>query len=182
MRDRRDRRITEQRQNRMVKGRGGKLDLAARGQIELSTSPFYHPILPLLCDSAIAAVSHPYLPLPAQFAYPQDAEEQLVRARSFFAERFGKAPDGLWPSEGSVSDAVLQMASRVGFRWTASDDQVLARTLETAAGPAHIYRPYRWRQGSDAIDILFRDHLLSDLIGFAYQRMDADKAADHSGR
>jgi len=154
-------------------------ELAARGQIELSTSPFYHPILPLLCDSAIAAVSHPYLPLPAQFAYPQDAEEQLVRARSFFAERFGKAPDGLWPSEGSVSDAVLHMASRVGFRWTASDDQVLARTLETAAGPAHIYRPYRWRQGSDAIDILFRDHLLSDLIGFAYQRMDADKAADH---
>jgi alpha-amylase/alpha-mannosidase (GH57 family) len=78
-------------------------DFAARGQIEISTTPFYHPILPLLCDSNIGAVSHPYIPLPAHFSYPADAEEQLLRARTYHESKFGNAPSGLWPSEGSVS-------------------------------------------------------------------------------
>jgi alpha-amylase/alpha-mannosidase (GH57 family) len=155
-------------------------DFAARGQIELSASPFYHPILPLLCDSNIASVSHPYLALPPQFAYPEDAEEQLLRARDFFASRFGKAPDGLWPSEGSVSDAALAAAARTGFRWAASDDEVLARTLHNPVTPAQTYRAYLWRQGRHSIRMVFRDHFLSDLIGFAYQRMDDPaEAASH---
>jgi alpha-amylase/alpha-mannosidase (GH57 family) len=152
---------------------------AARGQIELAASPFYHPILPLLCDSNVANVSHPYLPLPSQFSYPQDAKEQLSRARAFFASRFGKAPAGLWPSEGSVSDAALRIASGTGFRWAASDDEVLARTLDAPVTPANTYQAYEWRQDGDAIQMIFRDHLLSDLIGFAYQRMDAGEAAGH---
>ncbi len=154
-------------------------DFSERGQIELAASPFYHPILPLLCDSNVAGVSHTYLPLPPQFSYPQDAEEQLSRAREFFLSRFGKAPDGLWPSEGSVSDAALRIASRCGFRWAASDDEILARTRDAPVSPLHTYRPYRWRQGGESIQMIFRDHLLSDLIAFAYHRMDADAAAEH---
>jgi alpha-amylase/alpha-mannosidase (GH57 family) len=154
-------------------------EFAAHGQIELAASPFYHPILPLLCDSNAASVSHPYLPLPTQFAYPQDAEEQLSRTRAFFVSHFGKAPDGLWPSEGSVSDATLRIASQTGFRWAASDEEVLARTIDAPVMPANTYRAYEWQQGSNAIQMIFRDHLLSDLIGFAYQRMDADQAAGH---
>ena len=84
---------------------------AARGQIEISTTPYYHPILPLLCDTDIARVSNPHTPLPhPAFRYPQDAREQLVRARNFHERVFGKPPVGLWPSEGSVSDQALEIA------------------------------------------------------------------------
>jgi alpha-amylase/alpha-mannosidase (GH57 family) len=46
-------------------------DAAKRGQIELSTTPFYHPILPLVCDSDIARVANPSTPLPRRaFRHP----------------------------------------------------------------------------------------------------------------
>jgi alpha-amylase/alpha-mannosidase (GH57 family) len=154
-------------------------EFAARGQIELSATPFYHPILPLLCDSNIAGISHPYVPLPSRFAYPGDAKEQLVRSRDFFEEKFGAPSIGLWPSEGSVSDQVLDMASELGFRWIATDNGVLARTLNQAATPALTYQPYLWEQNGRQIHVLFRDHYLSDLIGFVYSRMNAHAAAEH---
>jgi alpha-amylase/alpha-mannosidase (GH57 family) len=152
---------------------------AQRGQIEISTTPFYHPILPLLCDSNIAAESHPYVPLPSQFAYPEDAREQLRRARCYMQERFGAAPAGLWPSEGSVSDDALLLAAEAGFTWSASDNGVLARTLNREATPAVTYRPYLWHKDGARLQMIFRDHLLSDLIGFVYSRMDAVDAAKH---
>ncbi|MBV8550921.1 MAG: hypothetical protein JOY54_06445 [Acidobacteriaceae bacterium] len=162
-------------------------EFADRDQIELSASALYHPILPLVCDSNIAYVSHPYIALPSQFAYPADAEEQVKRARLFFKEKFGVAPAGFWPSEGSVSDETLRIAARAGFKWMASDDAVLARTIHPDAAPEEVkwaqpdemYRPYRWRQDPDEISILFRDHILSDLIGFIYSRMELDQAVDH---
>src|ERR1700716_1658694 len=92
-------------------------EFAARGQIEISTSPFYHPILPLLCDSNIAEVSHPYVPLPSRFSYPQDAKQQLRKASEFRRSRMDIVPAGIWPSEGSVSDEVLALAADHGFRW-----------------------------------------------------------------
>ncbi len=152
-------------------------DAAARGQVEISTTPFYHPILPLLCDSNIASVSHPGAPLPVRFQYPQDARLQLERARGYVRERFGAEPAGLWPSEGSVSDEVLGMAAETGFQWAATDNGVLARTLGQAAGIQETYRPYLWRQGGREIRLLFRDHYLSDLVGFVYSKMGAVEAA-----
>jgi len=152
-------------------------EFASRGQIEISTTPFYHPILPLLCDSNIAEVSHPYVPLPSRFRYPEDARRQLERAREYIRERFGTAPAGLWPSEGSVSDEALGIAAEAGFGWIATDNGVLARTLGRAAGVEETYRPYRWRQGSRQMQVVFRDHALSDLIGFVYARMGAAEAA-----
>jgi alpha-amylase/alpha-mannosidase (GH57 family) len=149
----------------------------ARGQIEISTTPFYHPILPLLCDSNIAGVSHPYVPLPPRFRYPQDARTQLERAREFCIQRLGVAPVGLWPSEGSVSDEALAIASEVGFSWAGTDNGVLSRTLQRTAGVEDTYRPYRWRRDGREITLVFRDHYLSDLIGFVYQRVGAADAA-----
>jgi len=151
--------------------------LAASGQIEISTTPYYHPILPLICDSDIARVSHPGVPLPPRFRYPRDAQRQLSLARQFIAEHFGAAPVGLWPSEGSVSDEALSIAAEVGFEWTASDSGVLDRTLGRGAGVEGLYRPYRWRQSNRQLGVIFRDHFLSDLIGFVYAKMDADAAA-----
>ncbi|PYT32587.1 MAG: glycoside hydrolase [Acidobacteria bacterium] len=150
---------------------------AQSGQIEISTTPYYHPILPLLCDSDIAAVSHPGVPLPRRFRYPADASRQLQLAREFTTTEFGSSPVGLWPSEGSVSDEVFRLAAEAGFEWAATDSGVLDRTLGRGSGVDGLYRPYRWAREGREIRVLFRDHFLSDLIGFVYSRMDAREAA-----
>jgi alpha-amylase/alpha-mannosidase (GH57 family) len=151
---------------------------AASGQIEISTTPYYHPILPLLCDSDIAAISHPGVPLPPRFRHPDDARRQLAMARDYVERHFGAAPAGLWPSEGSVSDEVFAIAAECGFSWAATDSGVLARTLNHGIGVDRLYRPFEWRQGGRRLGVIFRDHLLSDLIGFVYSKMDASAAAD----
>ncbi|MGH9557924.1 MAG: glycoside hydrolase family 57 protein [Bryobacteraceae bacterium] len=154
-------------------------EFAARGAIEISTTPFYHPILPLVCDSDIAAISHPGVALPRRFRYPLDARDQLCRARTYMQEKLGAIPAGLWPSEGSVSDEALAIAADCGFEWAASDNGVLARTLDRPAGVEETYRAYIWRQHGREIRLVFRDHYLSDLIGFQYQHMSAADAAGH---
>src|SRR5215469_16184655 len=152
--------------------------LASSGQIEISTPPYYHPILPLLCDSNIASVAHPNVPLPPRFRYPNDARLQLSLAREYITSQFGAAPEGLWPSEGSVSDEVFAIASEVGFKWAATDSGVLNRTLNRGVPVEGLYRPYRWRQGDARMHLIFRDHFMSDLIGFVYMKMGAAEAAD----
>ncbi len=161
---------------------------AARAQIEISTTPFYHPILPLVCDTEIARTANPATPLPhPPFRYPEDAREQLVRARRYHERVFGLSPAGLWPSEGSVSDQSLALAADLGFRWFASDEGVLGRTLgigfgRDAAGVPdnadRLYSPLPFQFGGRQITGFFRDHYLSDLIGFVYARMEAGAAAE----
>ena len=161
---------------------------SARGQIELSTSPFYHPILPLLCDTMIALESHPGVRLPHRvYRHPEDALGQLRAAAELHEQVFGRRPRGLWPSEGSVSDEMLRLAAQEGFRWTATDEGVLARSIQanfnrrpdgTAEGGQELYRPYRVTVGDRRISMFFRDHHLSDLIGFVYSRMEPHAAAE----
>jgi alpha-amylase/alpha-mannosidase (GH57 family) len=163
-------------------------EAAQRGQIELSTTPFYHPILPLLCDSDIARVASPGTPLPRRaYRHPEDAREQLRRAREYHQRVFGMKPVGLWPSEGSVSDQALTIAAEEGFQWFGTDEGVLGRTLnvgffrDTAGIPANaerLYKPWRVQIAGNGITGLFRDHHLSDLIGFVYSRMDQKAAAE----
>jgi alpha-amylase/alpha-mannosidase (GH57 family) len=152
-------------------------EFAARGQIEISTTPFYHPILPLICDSNIASVSHPGVALPSRFQYPQDALDQMKRAREYMDREFGRAPVGLWPSEGSVSDAALSLAAEAGFQWAASDNGVLARTINQDGGTDVTYRSYLWQQQGRELRMIFRDHFLSDQVGFVYSGMRAEDAA-----
>ena len=161
---------------------------AQRGQIEVSTTPFYHPILPLLCDTRTAQESNPRSPqIAPPFIHPEDAREQLLRARRFHIDHFGRTPSGLWPSEGSVSDAALTIAAELGFRWFASDEGVLGRTLQVGFGrdtsgvpdnAQSLYSPWRLRLPTGDIVGLFRDHYLSDLVGFVYSRMSAEAAAE----
>ncbi len=163
-------------------------NLAARGQVELTTSPYYHPILPLLVstDSARIAVPNMSLPNPPLVA-PEDAREQLARAVRAHTDRFGKKPDGLWPSEGAVGAAVVPLIAEAGFGWFASDEAILARSLgvrieRDGAGhvknPSILYQPYWVEGGSRPVAAVFRDHALSDRIGFVYQSMDPQAAAD----
>ncbi len=162
-------------------------DAARRAQIEISTTPFYHPILPLVCDSDIARVANPSTPLPRRaYRRPEDAREQLQRARRYHERVFESQPAGLWPSEGSVSDQALTLAAEEGFQWFGTDEGVLGRTLNVGffrdsnglpANADRLYKPWRLQLGGNGITGLFRDHHLSDLIGFVYSRMDAKAAA-----
>jgi alpha-amylase/alpha-mannosidase (GH57 family) len=154
-------------------------DAANRGQIEVSTSPFYHPILPLICDSNIADVSHPYVDLPARFAYPGDAAIQLSEAKSYLEHSIGLTVGGLWPPEGAVSDEVFAAAVEAGFKWTATDEGVLERSLGHPLQAEQKYTPYLWKRDNSNIHVIFRDRRLCDLIGVVYARMNPEAAADH---
>jgi alpha-amylase/alpha-mannosidase (GH57 family) len=160
-------------------------DAAARGQVELSTSPFYHPILPLLCDSDSHLRAHPGATRPRMpFKRPDDARAQISRALALHQSVFGHRPRGIWPSEGSVSDAAVALMAEAGFEWTATDEDILARSIDVALPrdeyghaqrPDLLYRPYRI--GANGPVTFFRDHALSDRIGFIYQSWDPDAAA-----
>jgi alpha-amylase/alpha-mannosidase (GH57 family) len=159
---------------------------AEAGRIELSASPYYHPILPLLADTDAHREAHAHATLPRRFRHPEDALDQIARARARHAELFGRRPDGLWPSEGSVSDEVLDLAARGGVRWLASDEGVLERSLNVPLGrhgegglgrPDLLYLPWVRRTPSGDVRILFRDRFLSDLIGFTYSRWRPEDAA-----
>ncbi len=163
-------------------------EASQRGQIEVSTSPFYHPILPLLCDSQIAAESHIGVKLPRHaFQHPEDARDQLRSAVELHERVFGARPKGLWPSEGSVSDEVLKLAVEEGFEWTATDEGVLGRSRQmgfyrqgdgTVQGGYELYRPHVFSQDGSSITVFFRDHQISDLVGFVYSHMDPQAAAE----
>jgi alpha-amylase/alpha-mannosidase (GH57 family) len=153
-------------------------EAAESGAVELSTSPYFHPILPLLCDSAAHHAAHPTAPLPdPPFRHPEDAALQLTRAIAAHRRWFGHDPAGVWPSEGSVSDAAAAEMARAGFHWMASDGAILARSVAPipfdAGAPC---QPHSLRTTAGELRVLFREHALSDLIGFTYQGWGAETA------
>jgi alpha-amylase/alpha-mannosidase (GH57 family) len=157
------------------------------GQLEITTSPYTHPILPLLADTNVGQVAVPDLELPAhRFQWAEDIPRHLGKAWDLYTHRFGKTPRGLWPSEQSVSPAILPDIAKTGFEWLCSDEAVLGWTLgqyfhRDEAGnvcePELLYRPYRLETPYGDLAIVFRDHRLSDLIGFTYGAMEPRKAA-----
>jgi alpha-amylase/alpha-mannosidase (GH57 family) len=158
--------------------------LQERGQVEVSVSPYYHPILPLLCDFRAVHDALPSTPLPAMAApLTPDAAEHVRRARARGAEAFGRPPAGCWPSEGSVSaDACALLASH-GFRWCATDEEILARSLDLpldrGTGADALYAPYRLGD----MTLVFRDQVLSNLVSFTYKmKRPAEAADDFMGR
>jgi alpha-amylase/alpha-mannosidase (GH57 family) len=153
------------------------------GQIELTTSPLAHPILPLLINSNLAKISNPNLEIPFEFKHPEDAREQIIQGIAIFEKIFGFKPKGFWPSEGSVCSELLPVLSDTGIEWIATDEEILARSINLSFKrdengiPNHsnlLYKP--WNMGN--IKIFFRDHLLSDRIAFVYNRWGPEKAVE----
>lgn len=143
-------------------------------QIEISVTPYAHPILPLLCDLQMARNPTPGLPLPGvDFRHPEDARLQVREGLRTADRILGKRPRGMWPAEGSVSEAAAELLHEEGALWAATDEDILARSL---SGGLHdrrkLYRVYRYKQ----LPLLFRDRELSDRIGFLYAAWETEEA------
>jgi len=154
--------------------------LGASGQVELSTTPAYHPILPLVVDSDSAREATPDLSLPEPaLRLPEDARWHLSAAVRSHRETFGRAPAGVWPSEGAVSQAMLDVLPPE-TRWIATDQAILARSLPAASDrstpDSRLYRPHLVQAGGRDVAVFFRDRELSDRIGFAYRSISAEAA------
>src|SRR5438034_1029330 len=162
-------------------------ELADRGQAELTFSPYYHPILPLLCHVDAARTANPQIKLPERhFSHREYAERQSELGQGLFERLIGRRPGGMWPSEMAVGESVAGLAVRAGIDWMISDEEVLARSIDAHIWrdpegrvnvPAQLYRPYRIDREGQSVAMVFRDSSLSNLIGFDYQRMSSTDAA-----
>jgi len=151
--------------------------LEESGQIELSVTPYAHPILPLLCNLQTAQEPSPGLPLPAAtFHYPEDARLQVREGLKTADRILGTRPRGMWPAEGAVSQDAVRIMGEEGALWAATDEDILARSLDTGLGNRSLlYRSYSY----EGLPLLFRDRELSDRIGFLYATWNtADAVAD----
>ena len=154
------------------------------GHIELSSTPHYHPILPLLIDFKSTHDVMPFAPLPYCDHYPggrSRAEAHILQAQTSHRERFGALPVGMWPAEGGVSHAALSLMAEHGIQWAATGEGVLVNSLLKSGvdiPPRHeyLYKPYRVTDGSYGITCFFRDDRLSDKIGFEYAKVHSNEA------
>ncbi|BAF72227.1 glycoside hydrolase [Sulfurovum sp. NBC37-1] len=146
--------------------------LLQSGQISLSTTPYNHPILPLLIDMQTAVISNPKTTLPQDpLSLKDDARKQVDKAIELYTEVFGQRPTGLWPAEGAVDEKSLHLYRESGIQWIATDEAILLKTLSSSE-KSLCYQRYEY----DSVFIAFRDHALSDSIGFRYRFMEEEEA------
>lgn len=152
--------------------------LLERGQIELTATPYSHPILPLLVDSDRAIIDREGCGHPQRYSYPVDAERQLERGLAVLEREFGRRPRGWWPAEGAVGQNIVAPLARAGARWAATDEGVLALLLGREPTPRELARPHRVGDGDHGWYLFFRDHPLSDAVGFHYSKLSPQRAVD----
>ncbi len=159
-------------------------NLKKLGQIEISCSPMFHPILPLIIDSRVALEAMPYTELPNPiYRYPEDAKDQLEMGTNYYKSLFGEKPNGMWPSEGAISNETLKLLIESGINWTATDEEVLINSIGKDYKPTFKYFPYKYElknnefEKNKEITLFFRDHQLSDKIGFLYSKWNPFDAA-----
>lgn len=149
--------------------------LHQRGQVEISVSPMYHPILPLVIDTDSAERATPNRPRPERFRAREDAEFHIREARTVVRDVLGVDVDGIWPSEGAVSPETLELLDEHDVGWCGSDEEILEVSRgEDWVRHRDLYRP--WRFGDGSTEIFFRDRTLSDQIGFVYGNASAEEA------
>ena len=157
-----------------------------RGQIELTTTPYFHPIMPLVYDTHIARRCQPQSPLPSAFSAPEDVRAQLRLAQELHEQVFGKKARGLWPSEGSIAPEIVPLMVEAGFDYFCSDEGNLFRSLKNdpAWNSRHVdhvelFQGWRIHAYEKTIQALFRERPLSDFIGFDAARNETSKAVSH---
>ena len=145
------------------------------GVISISTTPYNHPILPLLIDMQNAKRANVHTTLPdSPLSLKEDAVEQVERSIALYEKTFGRKPTGFWPGEGAVDEASVAIYKAHNLSWIATDESILFQSLGSEERSA-LYKPYKF----DSVTIGFRDHGLSDLIGFTYRFKAARDATEH---
>lgn len=151
--------------------------LQESGQIEVSTTPFYHPIMPLLMDPKNALLANEYVLMPKNpLSFKEDADEHITRAINSYETLFGQKPKGFWPSEGSVDNASITGYMNYGIKWIGTDEAILFKSVPDIKREK-LFNRCRLKNSSGEIGLFFRDHRLSDAIGFEYSRIDPSAAA-----
>lgn len=149
--------------------------LQKSGAISLSTTPLNHPILPLLVDMNNATIANPSTNLPEHpLSLESDAKLQISKAQELYRKTFGIDAVGFWPAEGAVDERTVELYRDAGLKWIATDEVILFKSLGSDNRDA-LYHSYK----HNGVTIGFRDHGLSDLIGFTYRFWEPQKAADH---
>jgi len=159
---------------------------AERGQIELTTTPFFHPIMPLVFDTHIARRCQPHSPLPSAFSAPEDVLAQLFLAQNQHEKVFGRRARGLWPSEGSICPEIVPLLTEAGLDYFCSDEGNLFHSLKNDPLWSHrqaehkeLFQGWRVHAGQASIQALFRERPLSDFIGFDAARNETSRAVAH---
>lgn len=153
--------------------------LAEQGRIEISMTPYAHPISPLLIDFKSTFEAMPDANMPEAKTYPGGIERNLWHIKhglEVFEHFFGFRPKGCWPAEGSVCEQSIYHLNALGFKWYASGETVLRNSLDktTSFKPLCIHSAYRVKLSR--ITGFFRDDGLSDRIGFKFANWHADDA------
>lgn len=143
--------------------------LLESGRIEITTTPFYHPIVPLLSKEKEHELG---------YGWQEDARWHLNSGRDTFERFFGRKPQGMWPSEGSVSEGAASLFAEAGIRWIATDEEILLHSLDSSKRDEEIYQPFQFDSKNQPVTIFFRDKRLSDLIGFNYQKVPAAQSVE----
>ncbi|MFH1508526.1 MAG: glycoside hydrolase family 57 protein [Candidatus Omnitrophota bacterium] len=149
-----------------------------KGQVEVTVSPYYHPILPLLYNNRIAREANNKTVLPKElFAYPSDAKAQIDMAVEFYHARFGDSLTGMWPSEEAVSEHILPFIIESEVKWIVTDEAILFKSLKAKKRDTRLlYQPYILKREEGELNIIFRDRNLSDMLGFIYHTWKANDA------
>ncbi|MEI7474479.1 MAG: glycoside hydrolase family 57 protein [bacterium] len=163
-------------------------EMQDKGQIEITTSPYNHPILPLLIEMNSADRAIPTIQLPENTdTMLDDAKEQTSRSIKRYEELFGKKPQGIWLSEQCISPESIELISKMGFKWTITDEGNLSKTIEKEfirdfhgdlVDPFDLCKAYNVKINDSEIKVLFRNSVLADLIGFEYGNHDPEAAAN----
>jgi alpha-amylase/alpha-mannosidase (GH57 family) len=151
-----------------------------KGQIEVLTTPYYHPILPLIYDSDTAKLCQPNHLIPSRFHFPKDAEAQVAKAVYAYKKTFGMNPTGMWPGEGSVAHDIIPVFAHQGIKWVATDQKILERSKPAQQPCFYPYAvfPDSNSKNKDAVVVVFRETELSDKIGFVYKNYQGEDAAE----
>jgi alpha-amylase/alpha-mannosidase (GH57 family) len=156
------------------------------GQIEITFTPYAHPILPLLIDTNLATIAVPDISLPSsRFSYENDARQQLIRGTELYQEYFGRMPLGMWPAEGSVAEEMVAMTAQAGVKWMVTDEGILSNSLnidfnrDLSGVPSNattLYQPYTVESEGSTLTVFFRDTALSNKVSFDYSQLPAEEA------
>ena len=153
-----------------------------KGKVEVTTSPYYHPILPILLDIKSVKIQNTD-GLPSDLKMSRDAKNQTKSALDRIEELIGKRPKGIWPSEHCVSPKELELFKDLGLEWSISDEGILASSINFEfvrdfkgylEDPYHLVKSYKYKNG---LKMVFRNSMIANLISFEYPNFDSEMTA-----